>query len=253
MIYTKSGADALANRYDVVSPGTGNKHWGTTFFGVRVSTGPSPGPQATMSELQANETINPHFHGVTMFQLFLAGSGTIGNRGQVLQPLTVQFKDHNTAYGPIISGDQGLTFVALRMISAASMPTYLDKPGYREALRPSKRRNLTSEPIQFSIAPVMQHRTEVVWETVLQADDGMHAQVVRLGAGMSVKGPDPKIAGGYYVLVGNGSIVHGNEELPLWSMVVVENNEDEFVIRAGDKGLEALVLQYPVEQMAAAA
>ena len=68
----------------------------------------------------------------------------------------------------------------------------------------------------------MQHRTEVTWETLLEADDGMQAQVVRLGAGMNVQGPDPKVAGGYYVFVGNGSIVHKGETLPKWSMVVVE-------------------------------
>lgn len=248
MIYTRSGADALAKRYDVVSPGTGNKHWGTTFFGNRVSKEAAPGPQATMSELQANETVVPHFHGVTMYQLFLAGSGTIGNRGQVLQPLTIQFKDHHTAYGPIVASAQGLTFVAMRMYSADSQPTYLSDPDSREKLKPSKRRNLTSEPIRFSIEPVMTHREAPVWETMLQADDGLHAQVVRLGANQKVHGPDPKIAGGYYVFVGNGSLVHGEEELPLWSMVVVENVEDRFEIRAGSKGLEALVLQYPREE-----
>ena len=87
MIYARSGADALAERYDVISPGTGLQHWGTTFFGPRTSTSRAPGPQATMSELQAHEAIKPHFHGVTMFQLFIAGSGTIGNRGQALKPI----------------------------------------------------------------------------------------------------------------------------------------------------------------------
>jgi hypothetical protein len=249
MIYTRSGADALAKRYDVVSPGTGNKHWGTTFFGNRVSREAKPGPQATMSELQAHEAIVPHFHGVTMFQLFLAGSGTIGNRGQALEPLTIQFKDHHTAYGPITASAQGLCFVALRMFSADSQPIYLSDPESRQKLKPSKRRNLTSAPIRFSVEPVMTHRQEPVWETMLQADDGMHAQVVRLGANMVVPGPDPKAAGGYYVFVGNGSLVHGGEELPLWSMVVVENVEDAFEIRAGSKGVEALVLQYPREDL----
>jgi hypothetical protein len=75
----------------------------------------------------------------------------------------------------------------------------------------------------------------------------MCAKVVRLGAGMTVRGPDPKIAGGYYVFVGNGSMQHDGNELPLWSMVVVENSEDEFEIRAGENGIEALVLQYPNE------
>ena len=246
MIYARSGADALAQRDIVISPGTGIQHWGTVFFGPRTSTETAPGPQATMSELQAHEAIKPHFHGVTMFQLFIAGSGTIGNRGQELKPLTIQFKDRHTAYGPVTAGPQGLSFVALRMITADSKPVYIhNKEEARAKIRPSKRRNLTSDPVEFSIAPVLKARTEVAWETVLEDDDGMRAQIIRLGADMAVSGPDPAIAGGYYVFVGNGSLINKGEELPLWSMVVVENTEDGFEIRAGRDGLEALVLQYP--------
>jgi hypothetical protein len=253
MIYTRSGADALANRHVVVSPGTGHQHWGTTFFGPRSSTGQAPGPQATMSELQPHEAVVPHFHGVTMFQLFIAGSGTIGNRGQVLEPLTVQFKDHHTAYGPITAGPHGLAFVAMRMVTGNSAPVYLSDPTSREKLKKSKRRNLTAGPVRFSIAPVMADRKEAVWESLLpESDDGLAARVVRLGAGMSVKGPDPRAASGYYVFVGNGSLLHGGEELPQWSMVVVENTEKEFEIRAGEKGVEALVLEYPREGVEAA-
>lgn len=248
MIYARNGADALAERYEVISPGTGLQHWGTTFFGPRTSTSPAPGPQATMSELQAHEAIKPHFHGVTMFQLFIAGSGTIGNRGQTLKPLTVQFKDRHTAYGPVTAGPEGLSFVALRMYTGDSKPIYIhNKDEAKEKIRPSKRRNVTSEQINFSIEPVLRTRTKAAWETALEDDDGMCARVVRLGAGMTVKGPDPGIAGGYYVFVGNGSMLHDGEELPLWSMVVVESCEDAFDIRAGEKGLEALVLQYPNE------
>jgi len=249
MIYTRSGADALAQRQVIVSPGTGNQHWGTVYFGPRSSNSHADGPQATMSELRDNETILPHFHGVSMFQLFLAGYGEIGNRGQKLQPLMIQFKDHHTAYGPIVSGPCGLTFVALRMFTGVSEPVYLSKPGYRERLKPSKRRNLTSEPIGLSIAPLMQSRTEPVWETALKGDDEMHAQVLRLGGGMQVAGPDPRQSGGYYVFVANGSLIHDGQELGLWSMVVVENNESAFTIQAGEHGLEALVLEYPASDL----
>ena len=249
MIYTRSGSSALAQRDVVISPGSGIPHWGTVFFGPRTSREPGPGPQATMSEMNAHEALLPHFHGVTMFQLFVAGSGTIGSRGQALEPLTVQFKDHHTAYGPVTAGPQGLAFMALRMITGNSAPVYLGKPGAREQLKPSRRRNLTSPQVRFSVEPVMQSRREPCWETVLEeADDGMAAHVVRLGAGAAVAGPDPRKAGGYYVFVGNGSLLHGAEELPLWSMAVVEPNEEEFEIHAGAKGLEALVLQYPREE-----
>jgi len=226
MIYARSGADALAERYDVISPGTGLQHWGTTFFGPRTSTSRAPGPQATMSELQAHEAI----------------------KRQALKPLMIQFKDHHTAYGPVTAGAQGLSFVALRMYTGDSKPIYIhNKDEAKEKIRPSKRRNVTSDPVSFSIEPVLRARKEVGWQTMLEDDDGMCAKVVRLGPGMAVSGPDPKIAGGYYVFVGNGSMLHDGHELPIWSMVVVENCEHAFEIRAGESGLEALVLQYPNE------
>jgi len=199
--------------------------------------------------MTANETIIPHFHGTTQFQLFPAGSGTIGRKGDPLLPLTVQFKDHHTAYGPVVAGPNGLTFMALRIKTGDSAPVYLDKPGYRDKLKASKRRNWLSKPVGFSTIPVLENRKEASWEPLFEMDkidDEMAAHVLRLGRGMTVRGPEPKAAGGYYIFVANGSMSgKDGEDLPQWSMVVVESNEEEFEIRAGRQGLEALVLQYP--------
>jgi hypothetical protein len=246
MIHVRSAADALSKRAEVISPGSGQRHWGTVFFGPRSSAVRAPGPQATMSDLVPGETILPHFHGVSMFQLFLDGSATVGAKAQPLKPLTVQFKDHHTAYGPIVAGPQGLSFVALRIITANSEPVYLHREGYRERLKPSRRRNLVSEPVVFSVEPVRQFREQPVWEDVIaETDDGIFARIARVGAGQSVAAPDPRAAGGYYIVVGAGSLIHGGEELPRWSMIVVENVEESFTIEAGPGGVEALVLQYP--------
>ncbi len=65
---------------------------------------------------------------------------------------------------------------------------------------------------------------------------------------MTVKAPDPRKGGGYYVFVANGSMAKDGQDLPRWSMVAVESSEPEFEIRAGNKGLEALVLQFPSGQ-----
>ena len=249
MIYTMSATEALQRRHVVKSPGTGIEHWGTEFFGPRSSTTVAPGPQATMSEMNANETIVPHFHGITQFQIFAAGFGKIG-RGDTLQPLTVQYKDHHTAYGPVIAGPQGLTFLALRIKTGDSAPVYLDKPGYREKLKPSKRRNWLSSPVGLSIEPVMEHRKEAVWEPLFAAEeikDEMAAHMLRLGGGMATLGPDPKMAGGYYLFVANGSLDWAGGNYPRWSMVVVQPNEDAVEIRAGNKGLEVIILQFPRE------
>ncbi len=250
MIYTMSSTEALQKRMSFPSPGTGIIHWGTVFFGPRSSTSKAPGPQATMTDMSPNETIVPHFHGITQFQLFPAGSGKMGKAGAELRPLTVQYKDRHTAYGPVVAGPQGLSFMALRIKTGDSAPVYLDKPGYREKLQPSKRRNWISEPVDLSTAPVMEHRAEAAWEPLFDAekiDDEMAAHMLRLGANMSTLGPEPATSGGYYVFVANGTALHDNEELPLWSMIAVESSEEKFVIRAGSKGLEALVLQYPKE------
>ena len=250
MIYTMSSVDALAKREVILSPGTGIAHWGTEFFGPRSSTTVAPGPQATMSDMTPGESLVPHFHGVTQFQLFTAGSGTIGKGNEPLQPLIVQYKDHHTAYGPVVAGPQGLSFMALRIKTANSAPVYLDRPGYREQLKPSKRRNWISKPVGLSIEPVMQFRKAAVWESLFdltKTDDEMAAHVVRLGAGMKAMGPDPAKGGGYYVFVANGSLMKDGKDLPRWSMVVVESCEAAFEVCAGDKGVEALILQYPME------
>lgn len=249
MIYTMSSNEALARRRIIKSPGTGIEHWGTEFFGPRSSTGVAPGPQATMSDLNPNETILPHFHGTTQFQLFADGAGKIGRTD--LTPLMVQYKDHHTTYGPVIAGPQGLTFMAVRIHTGVSAPVYSHEPDFRDKLKPSKRRNWLTGPIGLSTLPVMQSRREAVWEPLYEQDridDDMNAHIVRLGSGMTVKAPDPRQGGGYYVFVANGSMEKDGAELPRWSMVAVERSEPEFEIRAGKGGLEALVLQFPSGQ-----
>lgn len=247
MIHAKDGTEVIESLQTVKSPGTGIEHWGASYFGPRYSTvAVSSSPQALMTQMCANETILPHFHGNTQFQIFPSGSGVMG-KGQV-QPLMLQYKDHHTAYGPLVAGAHGLTFIALRNRTADSAPVYLSKPGYKEKLKPSKRRNWMSSHIALSTRPVLQFRREVSWEPVFEPEkitDEMAAHLLRLGGEMSTKGPDPKVGGGYYLFVANGSLDMQGETLSAWSMIFVEPSEDAIEIKAGRNGLEALVMQFP--------
>jgi hypothetical protein len=246
MIHVKDGTEVLDTLKPVTSPGTGIEHWGASYFGPRYSTAEiSAGPQALMTQMSANETILPHFHGVAQFQIFPSGAGMMAKTE--VRPLMLQYKDHHSAYGPLVAGPQGLTFIALRNRIGDSAPVYLSKPGYREKLKPSKRRNWVSPHIHLSTRPVLQFRKEVAWEPVFEQEikDEMSAQLLRLGAGMSTMGPDNKVGGGYYVFVANGSLERNGETLPEWSMVFVEPGEDAFEIKAGRVGLEALVMRFP--------
>lgn len=248
MIYSIDGMQVLDNLKAVNSPGSGIEHWGSSYFGPRYSTAKvGPEPQALITEMSANETILPHFHPVPQFQLFPAGSGKMGR--EEIQPLMVQYKDRHTAYGPLVAGPQGCTFIALRNCTGDSAPVYLSKPGYKEKLKPSKRRNWISRHLPLSTRPLTQFRKNVCWEPVFDSEikDEMNAQLVRLGAGMSVAGPDARATGGCYVFVANGSLARDGAELPLWSVVYVDPAESGFEIRAGRHGLEALVLQFPID------
>ncbi len=249
MIHAKDGTEVLENLQTVISPGSGIEHWGSSYFGPRYSTTKiSAGPQALMTQMSANETILSHFHGVAQFQIFPSGAGMMAKTE--VRPLMLQYKDHHSAYGPLVAGPHGLTFIALRNRVGDSAPVYLSKPGYREKLKPSKRRNWISPHIALSTRPVLQFRKEASWEPVFEPEkikDEMSAQLLRLGSGMTVMGPDPGAGGGYYVFVANGSMQTNGETLPEWSMVYVEPGESALEIRAGRAGLEALVMQFAVD------
>jgi hypothetical protein len=251
MIYVKSGAEALDGFYVKEYPQFGNKkHWCSDIFGPRYSYANAPGTQALMVDMEPGEVVRPHFHGTAQFQLFPAGSGVIGRRNDPIQSLMVQYKDHHTAYGPITAGPNGLTFISLRVFTGVSAPVYLEDPDYREKLRPSKRRNWISPRLELSTVSILRHREQPKWEPLWDPaaiDDEMCAQMLRLGACQSVPGPDPGRAGGYYVFVVNGSMIHAGQDLGLWSMAVVEPTEASFAINAGPKGLEALILEFPRE------
>lgn len=249
MIYTRTGTEALEGLYVKEYPQFDNKkHWVSDIFGPRYSYAKAPGPQALMVDMEPGEVVQPHFHGTTQFQLFPAGSGTIGRKEERIESLSVQFKDHHTAYGPITAGPNGLSFISLRVFTGASYPVYLHEPDFRDKLKPSKRRNWLSPRIGLSTVSILRHREQPVWEPVFdpaKIDDEMNAQVLRLGAGQCVAGPDPARAAGYYVFVVNGSMEHEGRDMGIWSMAVVEPTEPSFTIRAGAKGLEALVLEFP--------
>jgi hypothetical protein len=247
MIHLKDGNDVLDNLEPVNSRGTGMEHWGSSYFGPRYSTAElSPGPQSLMTQMCANETILPHVHGVAQFQIFPSGSGLIGKNE--VRPLMLQYKDHHSAYGPLAAGPHGLTFISLRNRTGDSHPVYLSKPGYREKLKPSKRRNWVSSNIPLSTEAVLQFRKDAAWEPVYdptKITDEMSAHIVRLGGRVSTTVPDPKLGGGTYLFVANGELEIQGKSLPRWSMVFVEPGEDAVEIRAGNKGLEALVMQFP--------
>jgi hypothetical protein len=247
MIQAVAGEQALKGRRIINSRGTGEEHWRTDYLGKPGDGQLKNEPQAFLIEMHASETILPHFHEVDQFQVFVSGSGSLGRNKEAAQPLSVHYADHHTGYGPINAGPQGYSYFTLRAKSDPGAH-YLHQPGYRDALKPSRKRHCVAAGVTLSTEPVLMDQKEVKVERLLQdldGSDGFGAALYRMGPGMSHTGPDPRANSGQYYLVLNGSLELDARDYSAWSTVFVSRDDAPLAFKAGAKGLEVLLLQFP--------
>lgn len=223
----------------------GQRRWYSDYFGKLVDQ-IEDRPQSHYTEMDANGVIVPHFHAVDQFQVMVSGNGSIGRNALPLVGL--HYADRYTAYGPINAGPHGLGLFTVRAKSDPGA-IYLHQPGYKERLRPSKKRYLIAHDIPLSTEGVLQSRGDIALDSVLEKDtdtsDGLGAMMLRMGAGAQTTGPDPRTTGGQYYLVLNGSLVLDGGDYGAWSLVFVERIDAPLTLRAGPRGLEALVMNFP--------
>ncbi|MGV1947647.1 MULTISPECIES: hypothetical protein [unclassified Agrobacterium] len=220
--------------------------WKINMFGKNSDIA-APDPQAFRLDLNAHQKLDSHFHIVDQFQVFIAGSGTIGRDDVHL--VTVHYADHHTGYGPLIASAQGLSYLTLRSKTDAGL-VYLSTPNVRDKLRPTKRRHRTSGAVTLSIEPVLRNRTELTIDTVIEeqeGDEGMNVKVLRLGPGMMTQTPDPTEGGGQYLIVLNGSLIYEHETYKPYSLIFVCSSDMAAKVQAGEDGLELMITQFPLE------
>lgn len=240
-----SSTVALPQRRLVKSKGAGTEHWCTDFIGRHAQGEITNGPETFLIEMSPGETIPPHYHEVDQFQIFLDGAGRFGK--EHARPLAVHYVDRYTGYGPIDAGEFGYSYFVMHAEKDPGA-IYRHKPGYRERMKPGKKRHRLVHGIASSTAPVLRNRREAALEPLFEQDDfddGMGAYMLRLGPGMETAGPDPARTGGQYYLVVNGSFDWNDANLPAWSPVYVAPADAPLTIRAGTDGLETLILQFP--------
>lgn len=238
-----SHAEVAKKRRLVSSAGNGEQHWRTDYLGTRGES--SDSPEAFLIEMSADETLLPHFHAVDQFQVFVAGSGMLG--WEPASPLTVHYADHHTGYGPIIASASGLSYFTFRPTTDPGA-VYLNKPGYRDLLKPSQKRHSTSAAVVASIEPVLAARTGIAIEPLLKDFDAagdVHASLLRLGPEMHMTGTDPALTGGQYYLVVSGMLELQHQALAKWSIAHLSRSSGSPYLEAGAEGAEVLLLQFP--------
>jgi hypothetical protein len=219
---------------------------------------PAPRPQAFLVEQSANWTLPTHFHQEHQFQVFVGGGGTIGRNP--VDRLAVHYASPHSGYGPLISGDEGISYFTLRAVGDQGA-WYLPEQREQLMLR-IKKKQAHAKPGSYVDLPALRALAQPYCETLIEPEDsGLAAWLVRLPAGRHAQVPQPELAtggGGRFLVVTQGSLLSRGEELPGLATLFV-SREETFALQAGANGAELLVLQFPaeaaqsfVEQMTAA-
>ena len=209
--------------------------WRTDYIG-------SPGiidenPQAFLVDRQVpGALITPHFHDIDQFQVVVAGDCMMGK--VAAPPVSFQYADAYTPYGPIKGEKLGFAFFTLRPIASGG---FFAMPGNRHNMPGRAGRNIAG---MFDIEQPLPAEGVVAREPLMadQADE-VNALGLRFGAGATEAGP-ASVGGGQYYLVCRGEVSVGGKAMPHHSVIHVEPGEDAPVMTAGPDGAAVLFLQF---------
>ena len=207
------------------------------YFGVQQRI--AEGPQAYLVDMpDEGSRISPHYHDVDQYQVVVGGDGVIGPHP--LRPVTFQYADAYTPYGPIIAHKDGLTFYTLRMAPSGG---HFDMPAARHLMKAKPGRSIAGS---FTLGdPYGTPAGQCVVENLhVTEPDGITAAGIRLGANATGKGIASD-AGGQYCIVCSGEVVHEGKRYPRLSLILVEAGEPAPEFTAGVLGAELLVVQFP--------
>ena len=229
--------------------------WSTAFIGANRYTirpeDPVPAPDALhpmafLVERGPGGITKPHFHQADQYQVVVHGYGKLGPHDTAT--VAVHYTDAYSAYGPILAGDEGISWFTLRNNWD---PGAKYMPDSRAELRAARDRHthweLTTEPMPPLAAAELAATTEPSRQTVLEGEHGLATWHYRLPPNASLTGPDAAIGGGQFWLVVAGSLaVAGGEFLPPDSCIFVAPEDPALGVAAGPRGAEALCLQFRV-------
>ncbi len=194
-------------------------------------------PQAFLVERPyAGARINPHFHDVDQFQVVVKGDGRIGKKE--VRPITFQYADAYTPYGPIVARDDGISFFTLRNIASGG---HFVMPGSKHLMACRAGRNIAGV---FEVGKRRMKNGEVAQEPLMEPQaDGVDAVGIRMGANAQAQAPT-SAGGGQYILVCAGTLLQDGKEMTADSLMRVEAGEPAPLLQAGPDGAEVLVMQF---------
>ena len=209
---------------------------------VPESSSLAPRPQAFLVEQGPHWTLPTHFHQEHQFQVFVSGDGSIGK--SPLGRLAVHYASPHSGYGPLISGDQGLSYLTLRAVGDSGA-WYLPEQREHLQLRIAKQQAHAAPAFSVSLEQ-LRCLPQATVETLIELDSGgLAAWLLRLPPGRQALLPAmSELGGGRFYVVTQGGMCLAAQELPALATVFV-SRDDSLDFMSGNQGLEILVLQFP--------
>jgi hypothetical protein len=207
--------------------------------------GAVPSPQAIFVDQPPNSTIPRHYHENAQFQVFIAGRAVFG--GHQVRPIAVHYASHQTVYGPIVAGPEGLIYLTLRPVTehgAHWWPT--ERP---DARRRTPRMQMTEQGGEAALSELSKLKTAQVETVIAPAANGLASWIVRTPPGGTAVLPTQPGGAGQFLLVTGGTMSIANDNHSRFSVLWVDPNEPLGAITAGEQGLELVVAQFPREAL----
>ena len=156
-----------------------------------------------------------------------------------VKPITFQYADAFTPYGPIVGRDDGISFFTLRAVASGG---YFPMPGSKHLMPGRAGRNIAGS---FDITREPLPAGEIEREPLMKLEaDGTYAEGLRLGAKAMAEGLDTN-AGCQFYLVCAGSLKQDGKTLPPKSLIHVEPGEAAPKLHAGPDGTCVLAMSFP--------
>ena len=156
-------------------------------------------PQAFLVEQTPNWTLPTHFHAQHQFQVFVAGSGSLGKHG--IGQLGIHYASPYSTYGPLLSGAQGVSYLTLRLIGDTGA-WYLPEAREHLPLR-IKKQQAHAAPSAATLLPALTALDTALEEVLIAPEEsGLAAWLIRLPPHHKVPAPtnDAHNGGRFYVV-----------------------------------------------------
>ena len=201
-------------------------------------------PHATANSHVGTRVGRTHFHVNDQFQVAMNGVFKIGRHR--LTPYSIHFTRAFTPYGPLV-GETDYTFMVMRAHRDPG-PQYLPEKRGELMSVPHRKPWQVSAHAEFPHESICDFASGVILSPVPQIRDdyGLAAYTLVLKKNATTYAPDPSFGDGQYLVVVEGGLWHEKNYFSAPTLIFVNPQEGAYQINAGDVGLKALVLNFPM-------